>query len=157
MLENGQAAPEFELPDADMRLVPLTKFRGTKHVVLYFYPKDDTSGCTLEAIDFSNLIDDFDRLDTVVLGVSPDDPISHDAFREKHGLSVQLLSDADLEACTLYDVWREKEKDGVKRMGVLRSTFIIDKDGVVRHALYGVKAHGHAAQVLELVRGLDGA
>ncbi len=155
MLQTGMAAPGFDLPDADLRAVSLEKQRGKRHVVLYFYPKDDTSGCTLEALDFTALADDFERAECVVFGVSRDDCGSHASFRDKHGLNVQLLADVDGEVCEQYGVWQEKEKDGVKRMGIVRSTFIIDKNGVIRHALYGVNAKGHAAAVLELVRALD--
>lgn len=152
MLQSGQPAPDFSLPDADMEMVSLSDFRNGKNVVLYFYPKDDTPGCTLEAIEFSDLEEDFSRLDTVVLGVSRDDCISHASFRDKHGLAVRLLADTDREACIGYGAWQEKEKDGVKRMGVVRSTFIIDKAGVVRHALYGVNPKGHAAEILKLIK-----
>ncbi|MBU1192571.1 MAG: peroxiredoxin [Gammaproteobacteria bacterium] len=155
MLQAGQVAPDFALPDADMRNVTLKAHRGKHHVVLYFYPKDDTSGCTLEALDFTNLADEFEQANCIVLGVSRDDCGSHAAFRDKHGLAVQLLADVDGEACEDYGVWQEKEKDGVKRLGIVRSTFIIDTAGVVRHALYGVNAKGHAAAVLELVRDLN--
>ena len=155
MLEVGQSAPSFDLPDADLRAVSLANERGKHHVVLYFYPKDDTSGCTLEALDFTMLADEFERADCVVFGVSRDDCVSHAAFRDKHGLSVQLLADMDGEVCEQYGVWQEKEKDGIKKMGIVRSTFVIDKAGVIRHALYGVTAKGHAAAVLELVRALD--
>jgi len=155
MLQAGQSAPTFDLPDADLRAVSLANERGKHHVVLYFYPKDDTSGCTLEALDFTMLADEFERADCVVFGVSRDDCVSHAAFRDKHGLSVQLLADMDGEVCEQYGVWQEKEKDGIKKMGIVRSTFVIDKAGVIRHALYGVTAKGHAAAVLELVRALD--
>jgi peroxiredoxin Q/BCP len=154
MLQVGQAAPEFTLPDADMEMVSLSDFRDRKNVVLYFYPKDDTPGCTREAIDFSDLEDEFKELRTEVLGVSRDDCLSHGAFRDKHGLSVRLLSDADAEVCEQYGVLQEKEMEGVRRVGIARSTFIIDRHGTVRHALYGVKAAGHAQNVLELVRRL---
>jgi peroxiredoxin Q/BCP len=152
MLRAGQAAPLFTLPDADMEMVSLADFRDRMNVVLYFYPKDDTPGCTREAIDFSDLENDFAELKTVVLGVSRDDCLSHGAFRDKHGLSVRLLSDADAEVCQQYGVMQEKEVEGVRRVGISRSTFIIDRAGIVRHALYGIKAAGHAHEVLELVR-----
>jgi peroxiredoxin Q/BCP len=155
MLQAGQAAPDFDLPDADLRKFSLSDHLGKHHVVLYFYPKDDTSGCTLEALEFTQLADDFERAGSLVLGVSRDDCGSHAAFRDKHGLTVQLLADIDGEVCEQYGVWQEKEKDGVKKMGILRSTFVIDKAGRIRHALYGVTAKGHAAVVLELVRALD--
>ena len=155
MLQAGNSAPSFDLPDADLRAVSLDKQRGKYHVVLYFYPKDDTSGCTLEALDFTALAEDFERAECVVFGVSRDDCGSHAAFRDKHGLNVQLLADVDGEVCEAYGVWQEKEKDGIKKMGIVRSTFVIDKAGVIRHALYGVTAKGHAPAVLELVRALD--
>jgi len=154
MLRVGQTAPDFTLPDADMEMVSLAQFRGKQHVVLYFYPKDDTPGCTREAIDFSDLDDEFAGLGAVVLGVSRDDCLSHGAFRDKHGLSVRLLADADSEACEQYAVLQEKEVEGVRRVGISRSTFVIDKQGTLRHVLYGVKAAGHAQEVLELVRRL---
>ena len=154
MLQTGQSAPGFTLPDADMEMVKLSGFKGKNNIVLYFYPRDDTPGCTMEAIDFSDMESDFKRHDTLVLGVSKDDCISHAAFRDKHGLAVQLLSDTEGEACDVYGVWQEKEKDGVKRMGIVRSTFIIDKQGILRHALYGVNAKGHAAEVLKLIKEL---
>ena len=155
MLKEGEAAPSFDLPDADMEMVSLANFKGSKNVVLYFYPKDDTPGCTLEAIDFSDLEDEFAALDAVVLGVSMDDCMSHGTFRDKHGLSVQLLADADGEVCRRYGVLQEKEVEGKKRTGVLRSTFIIDRKGSVRHAQYGVNPKGHAQEILKLVKGLN--
>ncbi|MBI4195394.1 MAG: peroxiredoxin [Betaproteobacteria bacterium] len=154
MLQPGQPAPVFDLPDADMNLVSLGSFRNHRIVVLYFYAKDDTPGCTMEAIDFSDLEDEFNNLKTVVLGVSMDDCLSHGSFRDKHGLCVQLLADVEGEVCRRYGVLQEKEMDGKRRTGVLRSTFIIDRKGVLKHALYGVSARGHAVDVLDLVRGM---
>lgn len=154
MLEAGQPAPDFDLPDADLRKFSLSALRGKRYVVLYFYPKDDTSGCTLEALEFTSLADEFEYAGCTVLGVSRDDCGSHAAFRDRHGLTVQLLADVDGEVCEQFGVWQEKEKDGVKKMGILRSTFIIDKAGIIRHALYGVAAKGHAAAVLGFVRAL---
>lgn len=154
MLEIGHVAPTFKLPDADMELVSLKDFKG-RAVILYFYPKDDTPGCTIEAIEFSDLDEELARLDAVVLGISRDDCISHAAFRDKHGLTVRLLSDADGKVCEKYGVWKEKEKDGVKKMGIVRSTFIIDQRGVLRHALYGVNPRGHAAEAVRLVKTLE--
>jgi peroxiredoxin len=156
MLTAGQPAPEFATPDADMNMVESARYRGTHNVVLYFYPKDNTTGCTIEAVEFTDLMDEFEANDTVILGVSKDNCVSHAAFRDQHGLSVRLLADIEGELCEAYDVWREKEKNGEKRMGILRSTFVIDKQGMVRHALYDVKPKGHAAEVLELVKGLQG-
>lgn len=152
MLKAGDKAPEFNLPDADMEEVSLAAYLGKKQVVLYFYPKDDTPGCTLEGIEFSDHESEFAALDTVVLGVSKDDCMSHAAFRDKHGLSVRLLADVDGEACEAYGVWQEKEKDGVKRMGIVRSTFVIGKDGVLSYAQYGVTAKGHANEILTFIK-----
>jgi len=123
--------------------------------VLYFYPRDDTPGCTIEAIDFTDQQDSFNRLNTIVLGVSMDDCLSHGSFRDKHGLSVRLLADVDGDACRSYGVLQEKEHDGKKRTCIQRSTFIIDKRGMLKHALYGVGARGHAAEVLGLLRNME--
>jgi peroxiredoxin Q/BCP len=155
MLTVGQPAPTFDLPDGDMNVVSLSAYRGINNVVLYFYPKDDTPGCTLEAIDFSDRQDDFLGLDTVVLGISMDDCMSHGAFRDKHGLAVQLLADAEGEVCEQYGVLQDKNVDGKgNKRGIVRSTFVIDKNGAVRHALYRVNARGHASDVLNLVKEL---
>ena len=155
LVQPGQPAPSFDLPDADLNIVSLDSFKDQQNVVLYFYPRDDTPGCTMEAIDFSELEERFTRLNTVVLGVSMDDCMSHGAFRDKHGLSVQLLSDPDGEVCQQYGVLQEKEHEGRRKPCVVRSTFVIDRKGRVRHALYGVSARGHAAQVLGLVEGIS--
>jgi peroxiredoxin Q/BCP len=155
MLNVGQSAPTFDLPDGDMNVVSLSGYRGVNNVVLYFYPKDDTPGCTLEAIDFSDRQDEFLALDTVVLGVSMDDCMSHGAFRDKHGLAVQLLADTEGEVCEKYGVLQDKQIEGkAKRRCIVRSTFLIDKNGAVRTVLYGVNARGHAAEVLKLVKEL---
>ncbi len=155
MVQAGEVAPAFDLPDADMNLVSLSSFRRSQNVVLYFYPKDDTPGCTLEAIEFSELQDDYQKHDTVILGVSRDDCLSHGSFRDKHGITVQLLADTDGEVAERYGVLQDKqiEGKGTKRC-VVRSTFVIDRQGVVRHALYGVAPKGHAAEVLKLVKEL---
>lgn len=153
MLQPGSAAPDFSLPDADMEMFKLSKLRG-KTVVLYFYPKDDTPGCTIEAIEFSDLEEEFLKHNSVILGVSKDDCSSHAAFRDKHGLAVNLLADVDGKVCEKYGVWQEKEKDGVSKMGIVRSTFVIDSEGTLRQAQYGVVAKGHAAEILNLVKTL---
>lgn len=153
MLSAGDQAPPFQLPDADMNALDSAALKGRPYV-MYFYPKDDTPGCTVEGLEFTDLMAEFEALGALVLGVSKDSCDSHAAFRDKYGLTVQLIADMDGQLCEAYDVWREKEKDGVKKMGILRSTFVIDADGVVRHALYDVKPKGHAQAVLELVRGL---
>ncbi len=154
MLEPGDQAPEFALPNADMEVTQSSDFRGVKNLVIYFYPKDDTPGCTLEAIEFTDLLDEFAGLDTEIIGISRDTCLSHGEFRDRHGISFHLLADLEGVMCEEYDVWREKEAHGEKRMGILRSTFVIDKDGIVRQALYDVKPKGHASQVLDLVRAL---
>ncbi len=153
-LQAGMDAPLFELPDADMDMFELSALRGKKNVVLYFYPKDDTPGCTMEANEFSNLDDRFATLDTVVVGVSRDECLSHAAFRDKYGLSVLLLSDTESTVCKQYGVLCDKEVDGHKKISIQRSTFIIDKHGKLRHALYGVHAHGHADEILKLIKEL---
>ena len=152
LLQPGQPAPDFDLPDPDMNLVSLGSFRNCRNVVLYFSPKDDTPGCTMEAIEFSEKEDEFDALKTVVLGVSMDDCLSHGAFRDKHGLCVQLLADADGEVCRRYGVLHDKEVEGRKKTCILRSTFVIDRKGDVRHALYGVGPRGHAQEILDLLK-----
>lgn len=154
MLQAGDPAPAFDLPDADMNAVSLDDFKARQHVVLYFYPRDDTPGCTLEAIEFSDLAEQFAKLKAVILGVSMDDCVSHGTFRDKHGLAVQLLSDADGDVCRRYDVVQEKEVEGRRRVGIQRSTFVIDRDGVIRHAGYGVAPRGHAQEILEIVKGI---
>jgi thioredoxin-dependent peroxiredoxin len=154
MLNPGDPAPTFLLPDADMHMVSSESLLGNSHLVIYFYPKDDTTGCTIEAVELSDLMDEFESLNTQVVGISRDNCISHANFRDKHGLTVTLLADTDGEVCQAYDVWREKEKNGEKRMGILRSTFIIDREGTVREAIYDVKPKGHAAQVLEMVKNI---
>lgn len=151
MLQPGSAAPDFSLPDADMEMFRLSKLRG-KTVVLYFYPKDDTPGCTMEAIEFSDLEEEFVKHNSVILGVSKDDCGSHAAFRDKHGLAVNLLADVDGKVCEKYSVWQAKEKDGIRKMGIVRSTFVIDREGTLRHAQYGVVAKGHAAEILNLIK-----
>jgi thioredoxin-dependent peroxiredoxin len=147
----GDVAPVFELPDASMQMVDLSHFRGKKNVVLFFYPRDDTPACTIEAIDFSDLEHKFDSYDTVVFGVSRDDFISHAAFRDKHGLSAQLLADIEGEVCQRYGVLKEREVDGMKRTVVVRYTFIIDKQGIVRDVVQVANPRGHALDVLKRV------
>lgn len=154
MLKPGDKAPVFSLPNADMGRVNLEELIGTRKLVIYFYPKDDTPGCTMEALDFTDLQPQFDAAQTDVLGISRDTCVSHGAFRDKYGLSVHLLADPDGEACEAYGVWQEREAHGERRLGIVRSTFIVDLDGVIQHALYDVKPKGHAAQVLELVQSL---
>lgn len=146
-IEIGDLAPDFNLPDESGKLVSLDSYRG-KQVVLYFYPKDDTSGCTIEAKDFSCLIDDFSKLNTVVIGMSPDNAKSHAKFRAKHELSVTLVADEEKTSLQAYDVWKEKSMYGRKYMGVERSTFLIDADGKIKNIWRNVKVPAHAAMVL---------
>jgi len=147
-------APHFELPDADMETFALTSLKGKKNVVLYFYPKDDTPGCTMEANEFSDLEEEFAKFDTVVIGISRDHCLNHASFRDKYGLSVLLLSDPDARICKRYGVMYEKEVDGHKKHAILRSTFIIDKQGKLRHVMYGIHAHGHAQEIFNLIKEL---
>lgn len=155
MLNPRTPAPDFTTPDQQGNPVHLAGFLGKQNVILYFYPKDDTPGCTIEANQFTALAAEFAKLDTVVIGVSRDSCESHQAFIAKYGLKVDLLSDPGGELCELYGVWREKEKNGVKSMGIVRSTFLIDKAGQLVEALYGVSAEGHAEAMLEKVRLLQ--
>jgi len=153
-LTAGIEAPHFELPDADMETFTLTSLQGKKHIVLYFYPKDDTPGCTMEANEFSELEEEFEKLDAMVIGISRDDCLSHASFRDKYGLSVLLLSDPDARVCKRYGVMYEKEVEGHKKLSIQRSTFVIDKQGILRHAMYGIHAHGHAREILNLMKEL---
>jgi len=154
MLEVNQAAPAFSSSNQMNEKISISDYQGKKNIVLYFYPKDDTSGCTLEANQFTELASEFAGLDTIVLGVSKDSCESHQAFIDKYGLKVDLLADTSGELCEAYHVWQEKEKNGVKKMGIVRSTFVIDKSGTIVDVTYGVKADGHAQEILEKVKSL---
>jgi len=151
----GQEAPGFNLPDAGMEYVELENFRHKNNVVLFFYPKDGTPYCTEEATDFSDHEEAFAEHGCVLLGVSRDDCLRHAEFCDRAGIGIRLLSDASGEVCRQYCVWHPKVVDGVKKYAVSRSTFVIDKQGVIRHALYDVNYKGHALDVLELVKALD--
>ncbi|GAW86282.1 peroxiredoxin Q/BCP [Bathymodiolus platifrons methanotrophic gill symbiont] len=154
MLEINQTAPEFSSKNQDNQLVELSSFKGNKNVVLYFYPKDDTPGCTIEANDFTALANEFAALDTVVIGVSKDSCASHTAFIAKFGLKLDLLADESGELCENYGVWQEKVKNGETKMAILRSTFIIDKQGKLVEVLYGVNHEGHAQAMLSKIQQL---
>lgn len=154
MLNAGESAPLFELPDADLELFDLREHVGRHLTVLYFYVKDDTPGCTAEAIEFSDLEDDFRRYDCVVVGVSRDECFTHADFRDKHGLVFRLLSDIDGNVSRRYGACRDREVEGQRRFCIARSTFIIDRKGIIRHAQYGVNPRGHAGEILEHVRAL---
>jgi len=155
MLQTGQAAPPFTLPDADMEVFDSASLLGKQHVVLFFYPKDGTPYCTLEAIDFSDHESEFNRLGCAVIGISRDDCLSHAEFRDKHGLSIRLLSDEEGKVSHQYGVLHYRENEGHKKLCLLRSTFVIDKQGIVRHAFYDVNVKGHAAEIFQLVKQLN--
>jgi peroxiredoxin Q/BCP len=148
MVEAGSTAPDFTLPSDDRGDVTLSALRGRK-VVLYFYPKDDTSGCTIQACDLRDSLPRFDGVEAVILGVSPDSVASHAKFRTKYDLNFPLLADEDHAVAETYGVWAEKSMYGRTYMGIERSTFLIDEAGVVVQAWRGVKAKGHAELVAE--------
>ncbi|WP_455205391.1 peroxiredoxin [Kaarinaea lacus] len=152
MLTKHQKAPSFSAANQDNKTINLSDYNGNKNVVLYFYPQDDTPGCTIEANQFTQLAEEFSRFDTVIIGVSKDSCDSHQAFINKYGLSIELLADTTGDLCDMYGVWQEKEKNGVKKMGIVRSTFIINKQGILEEALYGVSADGHAQEMLEKIK-----
>jgi peroxiredoxin len=154
MLQAHQKAPEFSSIDQNGDDVTLSDYAGKRNVILYFYPKDDTPGCTIEANDFTKYSSEFNDLDTVVIGVSKDSCESHRSFINKFGLRLELLADTNGEVCTAYGVWQEKEKNGIKKMGIVRSTFVIDKDGMLIEALYNVDPNGHAEAMLDVVKNL---
>jgi peroxiredoxin Q/BCP len=148
MVEEGKPAPDFELPSDGGERVRLSSLRG-KPVVLYFYPKDDTPGCTTQARGIRDVYGDFRERGAVVLGVSPDDEASHVKFKEKYSLPFTLLADPGHEVAEQYGVWKERNLYGKKSMGIERSTFVIDADGNVKKAMRRVKPDTHAGQVLE--------
>jgi peroxiredoxin Q/BCP len=154
MVDQGDKAPQLCLPDKDGTEVCLRDFKG-KWVVLYFYPKDNTSGCTLEAIHFTNARKDFEKLNAVILGISPDSPESHCKFAEKHGLGITLLADAEHKALESYGVWQKKKMYGREFWGVVRSTFLVDPKGKIRHAWRKVKVTGHVEEVKQILQGLS--
>jgi peroxiredoxin Q/BCP len=152
MVNEGDAAPDFELP-TENGAIRLFNLRG-QPVVVYFYPKDDTSGCTAEARDFSRLAPEFKALGVAVIGISPDSVASHSKFRTKHGLAVTLAADEEKSAAKAYGVWVEKSMYGRRYMGIERSTFLIDRNGAIAKAWRKVKVPGHASEVLEAARRL---
>ncbi len=151
--KTGDLAPTFTLPRDGGGTLSLTDLAG-KTVVLYFYPKDDTSGCTTEALDFSAALTDFEAANAVVVGISRDSVKKHDKFRDKHGLKVALVADEDGTVCEAYGTWVEKSMYGRKYMGIDRSTFVIGPDGVIRADWRRVKVPGHVAAVLAVVQAI---
>ncbi|MBN2335804.1 thioredoxin-dependent thiol peroxidase [Candidatus Bathyarchaeota archaeon] len=154
-LKRGDQAPTFCLPDAEKGQVCLKDHRG-RWVVLYFYPKDGTKGCTMEALEFTAAEDEFNALGAEVLGVSPDSPESHTKFIDKHGLGVTLLSDSEKETLSSYGAWQKKKMYGREYMGVVRSTILIDPEGKVAHVWPKVKVKGHVDAVLTRLKELRG-
>ncbi|OUN86482.1 MULTISPECIES: thioredoxin-dependent thiol peroxidase [unclassified Flavonifractor] len=152
MLEVGTVAPDFTLPDKEGNPVTLSQFRG-KRVVVYFYPRDNTPGCTRQACGYAAAYDEFQTLDTVVIGISKDSVASHQKFAQKHELPFILLSDPELTAIQAYGVWQEKKNYGKVSMGVVRSTFVISPDGVIEKVMPKVKPDTNAADILAYLRG----
>lgn len=152
-LKIGDLAPDFTLPKAGGGELSLSQYRGEK-VVLYFYPQDNTPTCTLQAIDFSGKADHFKKAGASVIGVSPDSVKSHDRFCAKHGLTIPLVADEDRKATEAYGVWREKTTFGKTYMGVVRSTFLIDRDGRIAGIWDNVRLKGHIDSVLEATKAL---
>lgn len=155
LLKAGDKAPIFSLPDADMATIDLRAYEGKKNLVLFFYPKDGTPSCTREATDFSDHETDFVREDCLLFGISRDDCLQHAEFRDREGIGLELLSDTDGSVCRQYGVWQAREVDGHRKFGIVRSTFIIGRNGTIRHALYNVNYKGHALEVLRLVKELN--
>ncbi len=150
----GQIAPDFTLPATDGSTVRLSDLRGKK-VVLYFYPKDDTPGCTKEACAFRDNLGVLQSMGVVVLGVSPDSVASHQKFAQKYGLPFPLLADEGAQVATTYGVWKEKKQYGRTYMGIERTTFLIDENGIVRRVFPKVKVDGHVEEVIEAIRSLE--
>ncbi|HOJ73300.1 MAG TPA: thioredoxin-dependent thiol peroxidase [Phycisphaerae bacterium] len=148
----GSRAPSFSAPDANGQRISLSSFRGKKIVVLYFYPKDNTSGCTKEACGFRDAHELYQQAGIQVLGVSPDSVASHQKFASKYALPFPLIGDEDKQICEAYGVWQEKSMYGRKYMGVARTTFVIDKQGRIAHIFEKVKTTGHDQEVLEWIR-----
>jgi len=155
MLETGIKAPEFCLPNQDETEICLRDLSG-KWIVLYFYPKDNTPGCTTEACGFSEALPEFEDMDAVILGVSPDSPKKHRNFIEKKNLTITLLADVDKELCELYDVWKLKKFMGREYMGVVRTTYIISPDGNIVATWDKVRVKGHVEAVKEKLAELRG-
>lgn len=154
MLKTEQTAPEFTAVAQNNNTVSSKDYLGKKNIVLYFYPKDDTPGCTIQANQFTSFADDFSQHDTLVFGISKDDSQSHQNFIQKFDLKIELIADTDGKMCDDYAVWQDKEKNGVTKKGLVRSTFVINKEGKLIYVEYGVSPEGHAAKILEIVKKL---
>lgn len=154
-LQVGRMAPAFQLPAAPQGTVELKQFRDRNNVVLYFYPRDNTPGCTTEACDFRDHLATLSSSDTIVLGVSTDSVESHRKFADRYSLPFPLLADTDHAVCEKYGVWVEKNRYGKKSFGVQRATFLIDKSGRIARIWPRVRVKGHAAEVLQAVRELE--
>lgn len=152
-LQVGSPAPDFDLPRDGGGNVSISALKG-KPVVVYFYPKDDTSGCTTEALDFTSLTPEFEKLGATVIGISPDSVSKHEKFIKKHSLGIALAADEEQVAANAYGVWKEKSMYGKTYMGIERSTFLIDGDGKIARIWVKVKVAGHAQEVLEAVKAL---
>lgn len=151
MLKEGMSAPDFKAKDQDGNTISLSDYRG-KNVVLYFYPKDNTPGCTKEACNFRDELDEFIDLNAVILGVSADSEASHKKFISKYELPFKLISDPDKKIIQKYGVWKEKNNFGIKALGIVRSTFVIDKNGKIKKIFDKVKVDGHNQEVKEALK-----
>lgn len=153
-LKTGIKAPAFKLPDAEGKTVSLSDYKG-KWLVLYFYPKDNTSGCTTEAVDFTSSLPELHSMNADVIGISPDSCKSHQKFMIKHSLMVTLLSDEEKTVLQKYGVWQLKKMYGNEYYGVSRTTFLIDPDGKIRHIWNNVKVNGHTTEVKEMIKKMQ--
>lgn len=153
-LEIGEAVTDFEAPATSDLNFKLSDYKGKSNLVIYFYPKDNTSGCTTEGLDFRELIEEFKNNDTEIFGVSKDSIKSHEGFRAKQDFPFELIADESGEMCELFGVWQLKKNYGKEYMGIVRSTFLIDKDGVLRQAWDKVRVKGHVDDVLVAVKEL---
>lgn len=154
MIKIGEKAIDFSLPNKEGRLISLKDFLG-KWVILYFYPKDNTSGCTLEAIEFTSLVKEFEKINAVILGVSKDSVKSHQDFAMKHSLNIELLSDESASVIKAYGTWGKKKMYGKEYEGTIRSTFIINPDGYIAYVFEDVNPKGHAEEVLKKLKELQ--
>lgn len=154
LLKAGDVVADFEAPATSDVNFKLSDYKGKSNLVIYFYPKDSTSGCTIEGNDFSALLPEFTKLGTEVFGVSKDSMKRHDNFKTKEGFDFELISDIETEICELFGVWQLKKTFGKEYMGIVRSTFLINKDGVIQQAWSPVKVKGHADEVLAAVKEL---